>query len=358
LAALENVVPPERGVVLLDENQKITHANQRASEVFGIALSELIGSTLPDPIFNRPECETDVVEEVLDSLCGGRALVHRYSSPVYGIDGKVGGRIEIYSDITARRELEREILDRNTQLAELNMLLKEAQEQLIHSERLRTLGEMAAGVAHDINNVLGIILGNAQLVKRKLGDNPQVLKSIDAIELAARDAAETVRRLREIGKPPEAAVYQVVDLNEIIGDVISGTMPAWDESGCPADADIKVEVELGSDCNVRGNAVELREALVNLMLNAAQALENGGRITVRTLRDDQHVYLSVEDTGIGMTDEVKERLFDPFFTTRGAQGTGLGMSMVDAIAIRHQGKINVESEMGKGTKITLRLNCC
>ena len=358
MAALENVVRPERGVVLLDKNQKITHANQRASEVFGMALDELIGSPLPDVISNKPECETDVVEEVLDSLCDGEALVHRYSSPVYGVDGEVGGRVEIYSDITARRELEKEILDRNTQLAELNKLLKDAQEQLIHSERLRTLGEMAAGVAHDINNVLGIILGNAQLAKRKLGDNPQAMKSIDAIELAARDAAETVRRLREIGKPPEAAAYQILDLNEIVGDVINGTMPTWNESRCDGDANIKVEVKLGSDCLVRGNSVELREALVNLMLNAAQALENGGKITVKTLHDDRYVYLCVEDTGVGMTDEVKERIFDPFFTTRGADGTGLGMSMVDAIAIRHQGKIDIESEVGKGTKITLRLNSC
>jgi signal transduction histidine kinase len=318
-------------------------------------LEELIGGQLPAAIAHRPECESDVVEEVLDSLCGGTALVHRHSSPIYSSDGTIGGRVEIYSDITARRELEKEILDRNSELADLNKLLEEAQEQLIHSERLRTLGEMAAGIAHDINNVLGIILGNAQLAKRKLGDNADALRSVNAIELAARDAAETVRRLREIGKPPDVAAYRVVDLNDIVEDVVGGAIPAWRESQSHAKADLAIETRLADGCRVLGNASELREALANLLLNAAQAIETNGRIEVSTSCDGRHVELAVTDNGIGMSEETITRLFDPFFTTRGAEGTGLGMSMVDAIAIRHKGKVLVESEEGAGATVTLRL---
>ncbi|MEN6356130.1 MAG: ATP-binding protein [Armatimonadota bacterium] len=356
MAALCNVTSPERGVILLNKDHKITYANQRASEVFGIAMADLIGAALPSMIAGQPKSEIDVVEEVLDSLCGGTALVHRYSSPIFDSDGHVGGRVEIYSDITARRELEKEILDRNQELAELNRLLEEAQEQLIHSERLRTLGEMAAGIAHDINNVLGIILGNAQLAKRKITDNPAAAKCIDAIELAARDAAETVRRLKEIGKPPDTTGYQVIDISEIVKDLIQSAVPAWLDSGSNADSEITVETRLADDCRVLGNATELREALANLILNAAQAIECSGKIEIITSRKDNHVDLSVVDNGVGMSEETKQRIFDPFYTTRGAQGTGLGMSMVDAIAIRHQGKVLVESEEGKGTRVTLRLS--
>ncbi|MCE5314892.1 MAG: ATP-binding protein [Armatimonadota bacterium] len=355
MAALQDITSPERGVLLLDRNHRITHANRRASEVLGIALADLIGAQLPSTILHRPDSADDVVEEVLDSLCGGTILVHRYSAPIYSCAGQADGRVEIYSDITARRELEREILDRNEKLAELNKLLEEAQEQLIHSERLRTLGEMAAGVAHDINNVLGIILGNAQLARRKLGDNTDAMRSIDAIELAARDAAETVRRLREIGKPPDVSSYQVVDLSEIVEDMLKSALPAWRESGSHAGAQVSVETKLSPDCRVLGNASELREALANMLLNAVQAMETSGDIEVRTSRGERYVDLIVADTGIGMSEETRQRLFDPFFTTRGAEGTGLGMSMVDAIAIRHQGKVLVESEKGKGTTITLRL---
>ncbi|MCE5324617.1 PAS domain-containing protein [bacterium] len=358
MAALCNVISPERGVVLLNKDHVVTHANQRASDVFDIPLVDMIGKTLPSVITTLPANETDVVEEVMDSLCGGKALVHRYSSPIFDSNGQVGGRVEIYSDITARRELEKEILDRNRELAELNRLLEDAQEQLIHSERLRTLGEMAAGVAHDINNVLGIILGNAQLAKRKIADNPAASKCIDAIELAARDAAETVRRLKEIGKPPDTTGYQTIDISEIVKDLMQSAMPAWLEPESNTDSEITVETKLADNCRVLGNATELREALANLILNAAQAIECSGKIEIITSCKNGYVDLSVVDNGIGMSEETRQRIFDPFYTTRGAEGTGLGMSMVDAIAIRHQGKVIVESEEGKGTKVTLRLSSC
>ncbi len=354
MAALGYVDYPERGVLMLDETMTIVSANQRAAQVFGMPMAELIGTHMPSIITRQAASPDEVIEEVLDSDIGDGAVIHRYSSPVYTTDGHSSGRIEIYSDITNRRKLEHEILDRNRQLADLNTQLAEAQDQLIHSERLRTLGEMAAGVAHDINNVLGIILGNVQLARRKLTEDSPVIKCVDAIEFAARDAAETVRRLREIGKPVDRSSYGEVDLAEIAAGVIDSALPAWRESDSRAQGNVHIETDLRPGCVVTGNASELREALANVLLNAAQAIESDGRITVSTRRGIDHTDLIVSDTGIGMSQETRERLLDPFFTTRGADGTGLGMSMVDAIALRHRARLIVESAPGEGTTITMR----
>lgn len=354
MITLRNIDSPERGVLLLDKDHRISFVNNRALEIFGLPAEKLIGAELPGIITRRNVKDEEVVEEVLDSLEGSRTVFHRYSSPIYAADGPVAGRVEIYSDITTRRMLENEILDRNRELAELNAALEEAQEQLVHSERLRTLGEMAAGIAHDINNVLGIILGNVQLAKRKMGENSPLERSIECIELAARDAAETVRRLREIGKPVDSAGYQVVDLNNIAEDVMRVVIPAWSENGLNEGGRISVKTDLVFDARVMGNAAELREALSNLLINAAQAIEGKGKIVISTFNDGGFAGLTVRDSGIGMSQETLERLFDPFFTTRGAEGTGLGMNMVDAITIRHRGKVLVDSEEGIGTAVTLR----
>lgn len=354
MAALRNISSPERGVLLLDTDSTVTFANIRAAEVLGVFVGDLLGRSLPDAISRRPDADEEVIDEVIEGRLAHGAVIHRYSTPVYTADGRVAGRVEILSDITARRELEKEILDRNIELAELNRQLGEAQEQLIASERLRALGEMAAGVAHDINNVLGIILGNAQLAARKLDKTSPAFESIKAIELAARDGAETVRRLREIGKPMDAGSYSPVDLNGIVDDVVKAAIPAWRESRATPGASVSVETDLTPGCSVVGNAAELREALANVLLNAVQSMDSVGGIRIATSISDGHVDLKVTDTGIGMSHETKSRIFDPFFTTRGAEGTGLGMSMVDAIAIRHRGKVIVESEEGRGTSVTLR----
>ncbi len=355
MAALRNIESPERGILFLDADSRITYANLRAAEIFGADLRELTGSVLPERAGRRPLQPDEIIDEVLDGAFGPGLVFHRYSTPVYSSESIVEGRIEIYSDITARRELEKEILDRNLELAQLNRQLQEAQEQLVQSERLRTLGEMAAGVAHDINNVLGIILGNSQLARRKLEPGNPALHSIEAIELAARDGAETVRRLREIGKPVDVSSYATVNLNCIAEDVIRAVIPAWRESAPDETAQIAVETDLADGCTVLGNAAELREALANILLNAVQAIDSRGRIIIRTARADSTAELSVTDTGVGMDNETRKRVFDPFFTTRGAEGTGLGMSAVDAIVIRHGGKVLIDSTEGRGTTVTLRL---
>ncbi len=357
VAALQHVESPERGVILLDEELRITGANPRAMEILGLAQESLDDATLPPSLGRRPSDAEEVIDEVLEMAAPGATVIHRYSSPVHSPDGGLLGRVEIYSDITARRELEREIVERNSQLASLNRQLREAQEQLIHSERLRTLGEMAAGVAHDINNVLGIVLGNAQLAKRKLEPGTDIMRCVEGIELAARDAAETVRRLREIGKPVGTSHYYEVDLSDLARDLVDTALPAWThaESG---GQQVRVETDLQSGCVVSGDATEIREALGNILLNAIQASAPGDKIELSTSPTKDGVDVTVQDHGTGMDQETQSRLFDPFFTTRGAQGTGLGMSMVDAVMIRHGGRIRVESEKCKGTRVTLSFPPC
>ncbi len=354
MTALGHIDSPERGVILLDNNLRITGVNRRAGIIFGIEPPRLIGKELPESAGRRPLSPDEIIEEVIDSPLETGAILHRYSSPIYTTNGVLTGRVEVYSDITARRRLEKEIVERNAELAELNRHLREAQEQLLQSERLRTLGEMAAGIAHDLNNVVGIILGNVQLAKRKLDADSSAAHCIESIEMAARDAAETVRRLQEIGKPADTSSYCEVDLNKVVEDVLRTAFPAWKEQGT-ASNEVDFRTKLQDDCIILGNPVELREALANVLLNAVQASHPGGRIELATVRKGNFVELTVRDYGVGMNEEVRKRLFDPFFTTRGAEGTGLGMNMVDAIITRHRGKVFVESEEGKGTLVTLRL---
>lgn len=352
LCALQYLVDsPQRGVLLLNLDYKVISANHRAAELFGIDLNELIGSTLPDWIKTQPKNFTDVVEEVLHPRSQPEVVLHRYSGPIFGSHGKLAGRVEIYSDITARRRLETEILERNRELAELNKRLQETQEELLRSERLRTLGEMAAGIAHDINNALGIVLGNVQLAKRRVPADPEYARCIESIEMAARDAADTVRKLKEIGRPVDRTRYRPVDLGKLANSVISAMTPEWEKQN----KHIELIAQLEAGCVVEGDEAELRETLTNIILNAVQAIDQRGTIRIAVHRDGNRAVLSVSDSGIGMNEETKKRVFDPFFTTRGSSGTGLGMSMVAAIVMRHNGEIKVESEEGKGTLIALRL---
>jgi len=352
MATLQHIDSPDRGVVLLDENNRITCANKRAAELFGVEMHALVGNELPASIPLRSGGEA-VIEEVIESLTETGAVLHRYSTPIYSSRGVPAGRIEIYSDITRRRGLEREIIDRNAELATLNERLKEAQEQLVASERLRALGEMAAGIAHDINNVLGIILGNVQLARRRLEDSPEVTRNIDAIELAARDAAETVRKLRGIGRPLDKTTFHRVDLSQLAREMVDSTLPALAQSSPQTRFDY--ELSLDGTCETWADPAEIREALRNLLLNAVQAIDGDGKIVVSTLGEGDWVEVAVSDNGVGMDEETRERIFDPFFTTRGAQGTGLGMSMVSAIAVRHGGRVVVESSEGIGSTVRLRL---
>lgn len=230
--------------------------------------------------------------------------------------------------------------------------LTATQQELVQVEKLRALGELSAGVAHDFNNMLGAIMGRAQLLRRGM-DDLGLLCHLDVIEQAASDGAETVRRIQEFGRQTPDTADEEVDLNDVVRDVVELTRSRWDQ---PERA-IAVSVSLSdADTRTAGRPHELREVLVNLVNNAVDAMPDGGTLEVRTQPGAAgEVCIDVQDSGTGMPEDVQKRIFDPFFTTKGKKGTGLGLSVSYGIIKRHGGELSVRSEMGEDHGTTFRI---
>jgi signal transduction histidine kinase len=224
------------------------------------------------------------------------------------------------------------------------------QHQLRHADRLATIGQLAAGVAHELNEPLANILGFAQLAKKSPGLPAQTTQDIEKIVSSALHAREVIKKLLTFARqmPPTKSW---VNLNKIVDEGLF-----FLESRC-AKLDIQLVRGLAPDLpDITADATQLQQVLVNLAVNAIQAMPQGGRLTVKTLAGASHVVLVVEDTGAGMTEEVKGNLFTPFFTTKDVgQGTGLGLAVVHGIVTSHGGLINVESRVGRGTRFEINL---
>ncbi len=229
---------------------------------------------------------------------------------------------------------------------------KELHNQLVQHEKLRALGQLAGGVAHDFNNTLGIILGRAQLLQRVTREEP-ILKGLRTIEKAAFDGGETVRRIQDFARARTGRDFTDVDVNAILEDVVEITRTRWKDDAELRNVKIDVEVAPGTVANIKGNASELREVYTNLVFNAVDAMPEGGSIRLESRMEGSETLVVVSDTGSGMSDDVKARVFDPFFTTKGTAGMGLGLSVVYGIVERHGGRITVESEIGHGTRFTV-----
>jgi signal transduction histidine kinase len=228
--------------------------------------------------------------------------------------------------------------------------LRTAQEQLIRAERLRTLGQVAGGVAHDFNNILAAILTRTQLAQQQTR-SPTLRETLRVIERAALDGAGVTQRIQSLAKPRAERPPEVIEVNTILQQALEFTQPMWMNAARAQGVSLTAETDFVSQAPIEGQPSELREVFTNLILNAAAAMPSGGKLSLKTSDEQGWVWCVVEDTGAGMTDEVKRQLFDPFFTTKGAAGSGLGMSIVAAILERHGGKIEVDSAPGAGTSI-------
>ncbi len=239
------------------------------------------------------------------------------------------------------------------------------EEKMIQTEKLNAVGEMAAGMAHDLNNVLGAILGRVQLLRLGLSKergeagrvaDETVLRELEVIEQASMDGAHTIQKIREFTRSKkESGQFVLINVNEILDGAIELAKAKIKDEAEAKGIQIEVQTIEGEVPPVMGNPGDLREVLLNLLLNSVDAMPEGGRVTLRTGRENGHVFIEANDNGTGMPECIRKRIFDPFFTTKGVQRAGLGLSVSYGIIRRHNGEIQVKSQEGKGTTFIIRL---
>ena len=236
--------------------------------------------------------------------------------------------------------------------------LRQTQQAILQQERLRALGEMASGIAHDINNALSpVALYTDALLERELQLSEQGRGYLQVIQRSIDDVAQTVARMREFyrRREPQLALAPV-QMNQLVEQVIDLTRARWGDMPQERGVVIEVRREFAPELPVvMGVESEVREALTNLMFNAIDAMPDGGIVTLRTgiATEDSGVYLEVCDNGIGMDEDTRRRCLEPFFTTKGERGTGLGLAMVYGMVKRHSADIDIRSTVGEGTTVRL-----
>ena len=227
--------------------------------------------------------------------------------------------------------------------------LAEAQERLVRGETLRAMGELASGVAHHLNNLLAVVLGRLQLALGKQPP-PDVARHLGIAERATLDGAEVVRRMGGFDHDEQAQDLVAISLNALVEEIIELTRPRWEDEAHVRGVTIATTFDAGVVPPVRGEVAPLREVVMNLVINAVDAMPEGGHITVRTWAEDAWVHCAVADTGIGMSPEVCRRALEPFFTTKGLQSTGLGLSVSYGIIERMGGELSIDSAEGRARR--------
>jgi signal transduction histidine kinase len=358
----------------------------------GLIVNDYRTSRYAVPLFlERTEIASVLAEPLLyqDRLLGVLGISNHRTSPSFTPEDR-----DLLSLFAAQAAIAIENARLYADLERTYRDLQHAQEGLIRSAKLRALGQMAAGIAHDLNNMLAAILGQVELLRLRVSD-PAVQASLKTLQTAATDGASVVRRLQDFARQRAASPLTPVALPPILTEALDITRPRWEDEAQRRGVVIQVVTDLAECPPILAYAPEVREALTNLILNAVDAMPEGGTLTIGaheehtgegpsadspiapllpagrdgpgehvTLRPidpsaarqagDGWVELTVTDTGVGMSEEIRLRMFEPFFTTKGLRGTGLGLSVVYGIVERHGGRIRVRSAPGHGTTVAIR----
>ena len=232
--------------------------------------------------------------------------------------------------------------------------LKATQAQLVRGETLSAIGKLASGMAHHLNNLFAVILGRLETLLVKVPDQ-EARRYLEIVQRAAQDGAEVVRRVQRFSRVQPVSRTVPVDLNQLAQEVLELTRPRWHNEALLRQIRVDTALDLGAIRPVAGELAPLREVLMNLLLNGIDAMPGGGRLIFKTWMTGPDVHCSVSDTGAGMSEEVRHRALDPFFTTKGPKSTGLGLSVTYGIVQRHNGKLEIESTPGRGTTVTITL---
>ncbi len=289
---------------------------------------ELVGSKLEDALKGQSQ-----TYEMRYFARDGKLRYARVDKSPLIVEGRTTGVLGIARDITGQ---------------------KEERERAAQADKLRALGQLASGVAHDFNNSLAAILGRTQLLRRQTKDDA-LLRNLGIIQTAAEDAAATVRRIQTFARKSPAKEFELLDVRSLLHDAVEITRTRWQNEARLRGLDYDVTLDAAEDLHTCGSASELREVFVNLIVNAVDAMPRGGRLSISCTRHGDRLKLCFADTGTGMPDDVREKIFEPFFSTKGAHGTGLGLSVSYSIIERHDGAIKVESAVGRGTTFTIEI---
>ncbi|HEU4710609.1 MAG TPA: PAS domain S-box protein [Pyrinomonadaceae bacterium] len=342
---LNNILESAReSIYAVDPQGRFKWCNSATLKGLGYQRSGFIGRSLLEMVY---EADRPLVQEKLDAALNGSPQTYemRYfahdgrlrharvdNSPLV-VDGRTTGVLGIARDITEQ---------------------KEERERAARADKLRALGQLASGVAHDFNNSLAAILGRAQLLRRQVND-PALVRNLDIIQTAAEDAAATVRRIQTFARKSAVKEFELVDVGSLLNDAIEITRTRWQNEARVRGLEYDVKLQAEKGLSTYGSASELREVFVNLIVNAVDAMPKGGKLSITCGRQDDRLQLQFSDNGMGMPDDVRQKIFEPFFSTKGAHGTGLGLSVSYSIIERHAGTISVLSEPGNGTRFMIDL---
>lgn len=267
--------------------------------------------------------------------------------------------IRLQQEVAERKKAEESVVESNRSLADALSRLEASQDQVIRRERMHALGRMAHGMAHDFNNALAPILGFTELLLMKselLADQEKVRGYLEMIHTSAKESERVTSRLREFSRYRDANEYlTAVVVDDLVRQVISITQPRWKDQALAAGVTIDLRTELGNVPTVPGNEQELREMLVSLIFNSVDAILKRGQIVIRTAIEGRWLVLTVADDGVGMSEEVRQHCLEPFFSTKEEEGNGLGLGSVYGIVRRHEGQIDIRSELGRGTSVAISL---
>jgi PAS domain S-box-containing protein len=246
------------------------------------------------------------------------------------LDGKKIGYMGIESDISEKKSLE---------------------QQIIQTEKLATIGQLAAGIAHEIGTPLNIISGNAEFLQLDMKESDKGYRELSVIIEQTRRISVLIKQLLDFARPKVLSL-QPVDINRIINSVLEFVHLQSFKNG------IKIETNFKNDLpQIYGDPALLYQIFLNVIINAFHAMNNGGTLSVVTSTDDEKVIIKIEDTGEGIPPENMDKLFTPFFTTKEpGKGTGLGLAVTQRIVHEHGGTIKIDSEAGKGTLVTIQFN--
>lgn len=330
-------------VIALDNDYKIFFWNKGAERIFGYTAEEMLGKTV-DPIIPQELREKGELEWLFEETLrrgyienyeteritkdGRRIIVNLSRSLIKDESGEILGSIAIVKDVTKVKELEK---------------------QIQHSDKLALIGQIAAGIAHEIGTPLNVISGNAEYIMMEMGEDNPYKEELETIISQAERIANLIKQLLEFARPRKPN-YTKVDVNKEIAHVVELLRHQFEKSN------IKLNLKFSNDLPyIWADCSQIHQVFLNIIVNAIQAINENGLIEIETFARDGYVNIKFKDNGVGILPEHLDKIFEPFFTTKEAgKGTGLGLAVSKRIMDEHRGKIEVESTPGKGTIFTVK----